>query len=79
VTGLGEGSDVNLSLNEAADELGIECWRLARLGRLLKIWSGEKRLPREAILHIKEKETAEERYRALLSWLLDDARSTRSR
>ncbi len=78
MTGAAEGPEVNLSLSEAADELGIESWRLARLGRYLKIWPGEKRLPLEAVQDIKEKETADERYGALLRWLLHDARSTYS-
>lgn len=60
-----------LSLNEAADELGIELWRLARLGRFLKILPGEKRIPTQTIQRIKEHGTADERYTALLHWLLD--------
>jgi hypothetical protein len=58
------------SLREAADELAIDTWRLARLGRYLGVPPAEKLLPRQDVQHIKETGSPDERYQALLHWLL---------
>ena len=63
---------MNISLSDAADELGIESWRLARLGRYLKVWPGEKLLPWAIVQEFKQQTTADERYNALRRWLLHD-------
>lgn len=59
-----------LSLREAADMLGIETWRVARLGRYLGMASSEKRIPREEVQRITVEDTADDRYDAIRQWLL---------
>lgn len=67
-----------LNLREAADALGIEPWRLSRLGRYLGLDPREKCLPREEMLRIFQEDGVEDRYCALRLWLLDSLASDRA-
>ena len=64
-----------LSLREAADVLGIEPWRLSRLGRYLGIDAGDKCVPRGAVHQMAEEASVEQRYCVLRQWLLDTLHS----
>jgi hypothetical protein len=57
------------NLRETADELGIESWRLARLGRYLGLAPGAKLIPWEEVQRIRA-DCPEERYTAVLHLLL---------
>jgi hypothetical protein len=55
-----------LSLREAADELDVERWKLARLG----LWSGEKCIPVREVRQAKEEVDPEKRVAVIRQWLL---------
>ena len=59
-----------LSMREVAAEADIEPIRLARLGRQIGLWSGEKLIPSQVVLQIKEKADPDVRYAAIRHWLL---------
>lgn len=64
-------SSACFTLREAADELGVESWRIARLARYLRIPPEEKCLPREDVERIKQRPSSEARYAGLRDWLLE--------
>ena len=63
-----------LSLREAAEELGIEPLRVARLGWRLGVASTDKRISRQDVDRMALEDTAQQRYSALLHWLLASVR-----
>jgi len=72
---LATGED--LSLREAADMLGIEPWRLSRLGRFVGIDPSKKCVPRREVQRMVLSPAVDDRYAALREWVLGSLRQQR--
>jgi hypothetical protein len=67
-----------LSMRETADALWLDPLRLSRLGRHLHLAPGDACIPRTVIALAMSEPSEEERYRAVLDWLLTDLSDKRA-
>ena len=59
------------NLRQAADALDLDRLRLIRLGHHLHLAPGDPCIPTFVIQHARTEEGEEQRYRLILSWLLE--------
>lgn len=71
--------DSSLTLRQTAAELNIEPWRMARLGRYLRIDADDKCVPRTEIDRARGEVDADGRYMVILHWLLGEFRTRHER
>jgi hypothetical protein len=65
----------SVTLQQAAAELTIEPWRLARLGRYLRIDATDRCIPRSQIELAHREGSPDGRYLVILHWLLREFRA----
>jgi hypothetical protein len=68
-----------LSLRQAATELDVEPWRMARLGRYLRIDANDKCIPREEVERARRESGPDDRYLVILHCLLGEFRARHER